>query len=122
VDSDGNTEVYELLKDGGRNQAGQPASEEEIAKYSSWTLVDVPVGMTSEQFNERVRINARAIGQARDGQPYSPWGGRNSNRYVFDVITSSGGMVPYNALLGGFRFAPGICGGTGLNIGQQCSQ
>jgi RHS repeat-associated protein len=121
VDDKGGEEVYELLNVNRRNSVGSPASAEEVAKYSSWTKVDVPVGMSSSQFDDLVQINARVIGSQRDGEKYSPLGGKNSNRYVWDVIQASRSMVPHEALLNRL-LAPGICGGSAFSTGVSCKR
>jgi uncharacterized protein RhaS with RHS repeats len=114
-------EVYELLSVGDKNSVGHPATSDQIDKYSNWVTVDVPKGMGGSLFDETVRANARSIGAARNGNDYSWKGGRNSNRFVYDVITRSGGMVPERALANQW-FAPGICGGVFLSKGAYCSE
>jgi len=77
--------------------------------------------MTSQQYDNAVLSNASTIAVERNGARYSPFGGSNSNRYVYDVVTSSGGQVPAGALSGRTGVAPGLCGGVGLMTGGNCS-
>lgn len=62
-----------------------------------WVRVDVPDGMTSEQFDAAVVEAFNAIGAVRRHQPYSWHGSLNSNRFVYDVISEAGGKVPIAA-------------------------
>jgi RHS repeat-associated protein len=104
--------AYELLSRGnGEPQWVGRTSMGQVARYPAiWTPVAMPKGMTSDEFALRVMETAERISQERNGQPYSPWGGRNSNRFVYDVITQAGGRVPEGAVLHN-TVTPGICGG-----------
>jgi len=68
--------------------------------------------MSEKQFDNKVRGTAQQLASERDGRKYHAWGAVNSNAYVHDVITESGGKVPYQAIRKQQTgIAPGICGG-----------
>jgi hypothetical protein len=121
VDGSGREEVYELINNKWRNDSGQPSTAEQISKYkyTAWSRVDVPDGMSSAQFDEAVRSNAVTLGGQRNGLRYLPFGGRNSNRFVYDAITSAGGEVSL-WVADTVRLVPGLCGGIGLFRGRHC--
>ncbi|MCA1790185.1 MAG: RHS repeat-associated core domain-containing protein, partial [Thioalkalivibrio sp.] len=114
--------TYELLSNGiGEPQfAGQTSPEQAVRYEGRGVQVAVPNGMTSDEFDLRVIANAERISHERDGQPYSPSGTRNSNRFVYDVIKQSGGKVPWAAVPYS-KATPGICGGRGILLGSDCS-
>jgi hypothetical protein len=112
--------IFELLRsDDVKNISGSPSLSNQGAKYTRWTQVDVPEGMSSSEFDAAVLGKARTIGIARNGLDYHWGGGRNSNRYVYDVITGSGGMIP-RAAIDAWRKAPGLCGGIAIFNGAGC--
>ncbi|HEX2080828.1 MAG TPA: RHS repeat-associated core domain-containing protein [Longimicrobium sp.] len=114
--------TYELLANGiGQPQFVGQTSPEQAARYEGRGVqVAVPNGMTSDEFDLRVLATAERISQERNGRPYSPSGTRNSNRFVYDVITQSGGKVPWAAVPYN-KATPGICGGRGIFLGNDCS-
>lgn len=98
-----------------------PKSSDKVSAYTGdWTQVDVPEGMTSEQFDNAVLRAAFIEMNARKGSLYLPFGQVNSNNFVFEVISRAGGRVPRSAS-SGFLFVPGICGGSGFSRGQSCT-
>jgi len=54
--------------------------------------IEVPDGMTEEEFDNRVLENARSY--PVNERPYNATRGPNSNTYVDDVIEKSGGKIP----------------------------
>ncbi|HEX2207817.1 MAG TPA: RHS repeat-associated core domain-containing protein, partial [Longimicrobium sp.] len=114
--------TYEVLSNGiGEPQFAGQTSPQQAARYEGRGVqVAVPNGMTSDEFDMRVLENAERISQERNGQNYSPSGTRNSNRFVYDVITQSGGKVPWAAVPYN-KATPGICGGKGILLGTDCS-
>lgn len=116
--------TIELLNENWTNEVywRSRAGDAEAQGYNPgrWARVAVPVGMTSHEFDDRVLQQAMLHTRAARGQDYHFWGGSNSNRFVFNIITSAGGMVP-GAASRAFKIAPGICGGGGLSRGGQCS-
>lgn len=98
---------------------GTPAGFEE----NGWVQVDIPEGMSSDEFDFAVLENAEQIGARENGRTYSMWGYNNSNRYVYDVVTSSGGKVPIEVLISvRGAYVPGICGGLVLGTGGNCAR
>jgi uncharacterized protein RhaS with RHS repeats len=112
--------TYELLSNGMfEPQWAGHTSADNVARYPAvWTQVAVPRSMTSDEFSMRVMANAERIARERNGQPYFLTGDRNSNRYVYDIVTRSGGKVPQGAVLR-WTSTPGICGGI-LGNGTDC--
>ena len=113
--------TFELRNVNGRNVIGTAPADQVAGYAGSWVVSAVPEGMTSQQYDNAVLSNASTIAVERNGERYSPFGGRNSNRYVYDVITRSGGQVPGEARREGRGVAPGLCGGLGVNTGGNCS-
>jgi hypothetical protein len=71
--------------------------------------------MTNEQLDVAVRRQLNTRGRALAGKEYSSHGAKNSNRFVYDVVTRAGGKMPRG---------PGICGGdpdSRLAAGNGCS-
>jgi hypothetical protein len=90
------------------------------AYTNAWSPIAIPEGMTEAEFDQRVLSSAVAVTRDIKGSPYLPHGQYNSNHFVYDVITAAGGKVPA-AASGRFLLAPGICGGSGLSRGRNCS-
>jgi hypothetical protein len=97
-----------------------PADRRTLAYTGPWAPVAIPNGMTEQQFDQRVLASAVAVSRDIQGLPYLPFGQVNSNRFVYDVITGAGGIVP-GAPSAGFTWVPGICGGSGVARGSHCS-
>ena len=77
--------------------------------------------MSEAQFDAAVLQSARAQTARQNGRHYFLTGSHNSNRFVFDIITGAGGMVPFLAArMNGAGLAPGLCGGIGLATGSWC--
>ncbi len=116
--------TFELLAENGIGQpqyAGTQQDPEKLAEYrGSWQRVAVPDGMSSREFDRAVLHSAIRRSQEESGDRYTPLGGKNSNRFVYNVITKAGGRVPAAAMEKG-KFAPGICGGRGGAPGTDCS-
>jgi len=114
--------TFELLNKGGTNAVGQ-APPDQVQRYTGrWTKVAVPMGKESEQFDAEVLANAQQLAAERNGMKYSFLGSRNSNRYVYDVITRAGARVPWSAIRNPDRSgAPGLCGGGGITDGWNCA-
>ncbi len=104
----------------GRNQIhwrnGSPAEY----RADGWVRVEVPPGMSSEDFDRAVLNSAANAEASYSGRPYSPHGKVNSNSFVKAVINGAGGTVPKSAADGFLFGAPGLCGG-GLYTGNKCS-
>ena len=115
--------TFELLADngiGGPQSAGPQQDPDKLAAYrGAWARVDVPEGMTGAEFDRAVLHSAIRTSQEESGDSYTPLGGKNSNRYVYNVITGAGGKVPQAARTPG-KLAPGLCGGSGLDSGTDC--
>ena len=94
-----------------------PAGDLFSAYGSNWSRVAVPAGMTSQQFDQAVLSSAQRVTGTMAGRAYTPTGGGNSNRFIYEIITGAGGTIP-GGLESGFPFgAPGLCGGTGVESG-----
>ena len=115
--------TFELLADngvGGAQSAGPQQDADKLAAYrGSWARVDVPDGMNSEEFDRAVLHSAIRTSQQESGDRYTPLGHKNSNRFVYNVITGAGGKVPQAARAPG-KLAPGLCGGDGIHAGIDC--
>ena len=81
--------------------------------------IGVPEGMSVNDFDKAVVRSALEVAGQVEGQKYAFTGGTNSNRFVFQIVTGAGGQVPWSASAR-FKFAPGICGGSGLRKGTKC--
>jgi hypothetical protein len=95
-------------------------AEREGYSEGGWITVAVPQGMTSREFDDKVLQSALGRTMATRGVDYSMFGSKNSNRFVHDVITGAGGRVP-GATAAGYKFAPGLCGGSGMSRGRNCA-
>ncbi|MCU0650149.1 MAG: RHS repeat-associated core domain-containing protein, partial [Gemmatimonadaceae bacterium] len=121
-DSAGTSTVYELLATGAfaRQTAGVQSDPAQLARYNGrWVAVDVPSGQSDNQFAAKARAAADQRSRAVAGRRYSPLGGSNSNRFVYDIVTRAGGQIPSSAGRPG-RTAPGLCGGRGIFQGVDC--
>jgi hypothetical protein len=100
---------------------GYGPSDAATDKYrsSGWAPVARPDGMSEEDFDNAVLNSAYRQTQAARGKEYSSDGSKNSNHFVYQTITGAGGKVPGAAVQG--KTAPGICGGSGLKNGTNCS-
>jgi len=111
--------VFELRRAGSFhdavNNAG-PAGPGQVALYGKWYRVE----SARDNFATVTRQWAETLSYLRNGRTYNPFGGRNSNRFVFEVVTLYGGKIPYAAIGAGNR-APGLCGGVGIWSGDGCS-
>jgi uncharacterized protein RhaS with RHS repeats len=116
--------TYELLNINGIGNpqwAGVQTDPEKLAQYANgWVQVATPEGMTSDEHDRRTLAAADRLSNERNGRDYSPAGHKNSNRFVYDVVTQGGGRVPWAAVLFN-RATPGICGGWGPLLGTNCS-
>ena len=114
--------TYELLNVRGIKQAG-PASADRVAEYGdNWVRVATPEGMSEAEFDAAVLHSARAQTARQNGHRYFLTGGHNSNRYVFDIISGAGGLVPFTAArMNGAGLIPGLCGGIGFAMGSWCA-
>jgi RHS repeat-associated protein len=114
--------TYELLNVGGIIEAG-PASADRVAEYgANWVRVTTPEGMSEAEFDAAVLQSARAQTTRQNGHRYFLTGGHNSNRYVFDIVTGAGGLVPFTAArMNGAGIIPGLCGGIGFAMGRWCA-
>ena len=122
-DSAGTATVYELLAKngiGGPQFAGIEKDPKQIAKFGKWIAVPVPSGQTEDGFAANVRGSADRLSASENGKRYSPFGGSNSNAFVFSIITRAGGQIPSSVLIPG-RTAPGLCGGRGIFQGFDCN-
>jgi RHS repeat-associated protein len=125
IDEDRDIDILiELAPDiRGRNviHTGDSSSDRARAYGDKWFDVAVPRGMSSEDFDDAVLGSALAVSSAMMGSGYSPSGSKNSNRFIYNIVTGAGGRVPFRASAG-FLFAPGICGGQGPFRGNNCSR
>ena len=122
-DDAGTSTVYELLAKGiGQPQhAGVEADPVQIQRFAGkWVDVATPANQTNTRFSARTRQGADAASARENGLRYSPFGGVNSNHFVYEIVTGAGGQVPLKALIPG-RTAPGLCGGHGMFQGFNCS-
>lgn len=120
----GDTIVYELLQRGGLNHSAV-ANAEAAAEYDGrWVPVERPAGSTRAQFDKAVMDAAAHFINETKGRPYHFTGGRNSNRFVFSIITTSGALPPDAARRrsGGLDQAPGLCGGANFSTGIACAR
>jgi len=109
-------QIGELLKDSAGNNRIAVVDSSEASKYK-WSIVAVPNGQTQAQFDAGTRASFNTHSDAEDGQKYSISGLRNSNHFVWEVITGAGGTVPHSALpMTGVT--PGLCGGIRGAIAQ----
>ena len=121
----GKSTTFELLSSGvGKPQtAGVQSDPKQLERYEGkWVAVKVPTGMNHKQFGATVLSTAQKISAQVNGDSYSPLGGQNSNRYVYNIITQAGGQVPFASRLSTpGATAPGLCGGRGIFQGATCS-
>jgi len=96
---------------------------ERVAAYDpdGWVAVETPEGKTTEQFDDAVIATVARERSRREGHKYSPRGERNSNNFVYTVITAVGGFVPRSPSFGFSFGAPGLCGGAHQDTGGNCS-
>lgn len=109
--ADGEVRFGELLKDKptGKNIViSFDGTSQETLKYR-WTTIATPKGMSPGQFASEVNRAFDTLAQGYNGLTYSKSGIRNSNKFVYDVITSVGGRIPFSVM--GSGATPGICGG-----------
>jgi uncharacterized protein RhaS with RHS repeats len=94
---------------------------EEFARYGGmWFPVAVPEGMSVTEFDDAVALSIYTQSTLFNGKLYY-WGGEgNSNAFVYRVVSGAGGQIPARAFAHIPR-VPGICGGTGLQNGTDCS-
>lgn len=113
--------TFELTPDPWRNVVyGVGPENPRVAAYGgAWVPVNVPGGMSVREFYDAVLRSAYKVGRAYNGKFYWPGGDLNSNSFVYRTITGAGGTVP-SAAAAMFRYAPGICGGTGTAKGSNC--
>lgn len=96
----------ELLESNSMNQIvyhrNRPLGHE--ALYVWWGVRGVSATAVLEALTLEILRN--------EGREYHADGLRNSNRFVFDVITRAGATLPYTTGFGPAPFTPGICGGN----------
>ena len=118
-------QLGELLDRNGKNyiEVRTNPGASDLGRYEL-SRVQVPNGMTSEEFDARVVQAFNEVAAERRHKEYSPHGARNSNNFVHEVITRAGGTVPRSANKP--PFTPGICGGdrnnplaSGPNCGKE---
>ncbi len=85
-----------------------------------WTPLPVPSGVTESQFDRAILESAVREQQRIEGSVYTPGGGSNSNRFIYDVIRGAGGVGVRNPSEKHLLGAPGLCGGRGLSTGTDC--
>jgi RHS repeat-associated protein len=96
------------------------ANHKRTLEYTDeWVAVSLPADKSEYDFDLAVLGRAYIEARAIQGSAYTPTGGGNSNRFVFNVIDRAGGRVPRSASAG-FLIAPGICGGGGATRGSGC--
>jgi hypothetical protein len=100
---------------------GFSASDAARDKYSpsGWIRVAPPNGISEGEFDNAVLGSALRQTMAVRGQSYSARGEKNSNHFVYETITGAGAKIPKAAVRG--KAAPGLCGGSGLKNGTNCS-
>ncbi|HXB23549.1 MAG TPA: RHS repeat-associated core domain-containing protein [Gemmatimonadaceae bacterium] len=80
----------------------------------------VPTNVDPDRFWFSVSQNLSAW----TGGSYDLFGGGNSNRFVYDVLSQAGANVPWaaiNAMTKRGLVVPGACGGYGVSNGTDCS-
>lgn len=114
--------TVELAPEGRRKRIYTASGDEDRTEaYGGlWSEVLVPEGMTVNEFDRAVLKSALEVSGRVGGTKYGFGGAKNSNRFIYDIITGAGGLVPQSASAG-FKIAPGICGGTGMKRGSNCS-
>jgi RHS repeat-associated protein len=118
-DPTGRERVAELVQGSdGKNEIITWNANSASASDYIWVPVEIPSGMTAEGFNTAVWNSFLSVTSEMNGQTYHWDGGRNSNHFVFEIITRAGGQVPNIPWIQ--LFIPGICGGTGLSKGNSC--
>jgi len=88
----------------------KPGKAPYAARYG-WVTINASFSVLYEAFNLQSGANA--------GLLYSPYGEVNSNRFVYNVISGSGILMP-SSVVPAHGFTPGICGGSGLSTGSNC--
>ena len=101
--------------------SGEQSAKTQAYDPSKWVQVRTPDGMTKEQFYDAVCNTALIQTGAHWNEPYKARGSRNSNHFVYSIITGAGGEVPRSAADGFWLGAPGLCGGRGFRTGDDCS-
>lgn len=86
-----------------------------------WHQVMPPSGMTETDFDVAVFDAAALVSSRENGRRYNPFGQYNSNRFIYDVITSAGGRVPGSVSLFFVKGTPGLCGGSFWSTGRNCA-
>ncbi|HEX5871782.1 MAG TPA: RHS repeat-associated core domain-containing protein [Longimicrobium sp.] len=124
VGAGGRRQLGELLERNDKNfiEVRTNPGPADLGRYEL-SRVHVPKGMTSEEFDQRVVASFNEVAAERRHKNYSAHGARNSNNFVYEVITRAGGTVPRSANKP--SFTPGICGGdrnNSLASGSNCGK
>jgi hypothetical protein len=119
---DGRIGIAELIPRRGINRfrfTHRGSREDRRYDAGSWVRVDVPDGMTEDEFDSSVWDCAGEQAAARAGNNYSFLSERNSNSFVRHTIGCAGGTVPEQAADQFTQGAPGLGGATDARAAQR---